>query len=151
MAVALPSVEEFIIKRGKEFGFWMVFHTRYNDICAFKKELKNDNPFENTDKKYIDNQARDEFLDFMKTNFPGVKLTEVFDLMPVGMLVYPYLGSIGVDCDQGDEAFNALSQIYGNPFEDAITNKAVFWIMSLEDAIKSNKDRKDVIEAEFGD
>lgn len=87
----------------------------------------------------------------MKTNFPDVKLTEVFDLMPVGMLVYPYLGSIGVDYDQGDEAFNALSQIYGNPFEDAITNKAVFWVMSLEDAIESDKDRKNVIEAEFSD
>lgn len=37
MPVALPSVEEFIIKRGKEFGFWMVFHTRYNVYVHLKK------------------------------------------------------------------------------------------------------------------
>lgn len=151
MAWALPTVEEFIIKRGKEFGFWIVFHTRYNDICAFKKEIVCDNPFDNTNEKYIDTKTREEFLNFMKENFPDTKLTEVFDLMPAGMLVYPYLGSIGVDCDQGDEVFNALSKMYGNPFEDAVANNAVFWVMRLEDAIRSDKERKEFIEAEFGD
>ncbi|WP_170020334.1 hypothetical protein [Campylobacter sp. RM16190] len=151
MAVALPTVEDFIIKRGKEFGFWIVFHTRYNDICAFKKEIVCDNPFDNTNEKYIDTKAREKFLNFMKENFPNTKLTEVFDLVSPGMLVYPYLGSIGVDCDEGDEVFNALSKMYGNPFEDAITNNAVFWVMRLEDAIRSDKERKEFIEAEFGD
>lgn len=41
--------------------------------------------------------------------------------------------------------------MYGNPFEDAITNNAVFWVMRLEDAIRSDKERREFIEAEFGD
>ena len=150
MALALPTIEEYIIQRDKEFGFWLVFHTRYNDICAFGKHPEDDR-FDNFDKKYIDNESRNYFLNFMKENFPTVKLTNVFDLVDPGVLTYPYLGSIAVDCAQGDEAFSAISAIYGNPFEAPISNKAVFWVMKLEDAVKPHTKRREAIDAEFGD
>ena len=150
MALALPTIEEYIIQRDKEFGFWLVFHTRYNDICAFGKHPEDDR-FDNFDKKYIDNESRNYFLNFMKENFPTIKLTNVFDLVDPSVLTYPYLGSIAVDCVQGDEAFSAISTMYGNPFEVPISNKAVFWVMKLEDAVKSHIKRQEAIDAEFGD
>lgn len=87
----------------------------------------------------------------MKENFPTIKLTNVFDLVDPGVLTYPYLGSIAIDCVQGDEAFSAISAMYGNPFEAPISNKAVFWVMKLEDAVKSHTKRQEAIDAEFGD
>ena len=123
MALALPTIEEYIIQRDKEFGFWLVFYTRYNDICAFGKLPEGDR-FDNFDKKYIDNESRNYFLNFMKENFPTIKLTNVFDLVDPSVLTYPYLGSIAVDCVQGDEAFSAISAMYGmRELRDTINNK----------------------------
>ncbi len=48
----------------------------------------------------------------MKENFPKTKLIQVFDTAPVGYLLYPYLGSITVDCEEGDEVYRAISEKY---------------------------------------
>ena len=50
-----------------------------------------------------------------------------------------------------DEVFMALSKKYGNPYEDAISNNAVFWVLDYENALKFHNERTEVIEGEFGD
>ncbi|MCT7433482.1 hypothetical protein N5T66_09300 [Aliarcobacter cryaerophilus] len=87
----------------------------------------------------------------MKTNFPQTKILEVFDLVSASYLIYPYLGSIAIDCEKDDEVFIALSEKYGNPYEDAIKNNAVFWVLDYENALKFHNERTEVIEGEFGD
>ncbi|MCT7540213.1 hypothetical protein N5T82_10195 [Aliarcobacter cryaerophilus] len=87
----------------------------------------------------------------MKTNFPQTKILEVFDLVSASYLIYPYLGSIAIDCEKDDEVFTALSEKYGNPYEDAISNNAVFWVLDYENALKFHNERTEVIEGEFGD
>ncbi len=87
----------------------------------------------------------------MKINFPQTKLIEVFDLVSASYLIYPYLGSIAIDCEKDDEVFVALSEKYGNPYEDAISNNAVFWVLDYENALKFHNERTEVIEGEFGD
>ena len=87
----------------------------------------------------------------MKTNFPQTKLIEVFDFVSTCYLLYPYLGSIAIDCEKDDEVFMALSEKYGNPYEDGIKNNAVFWAMTYELALESHNERMEVIEGEFGD
>ena len=44
----------------------------------------------------------------MKNNFPNVKLVEVFDLVSSNYVIYPYLGSILIECDENDEVFSKL-------------------------------------------
>ena len=72
----------------------------------------------------------------MQTNFPDVKLVEVFDLVNAGYLEYPYLGSIAIDCDEDSEVYKALCEKYGNPYDDAKVNNAVFWVISYDEAKK---------------
>lgn len=153
MPVALYTIDEYVAKERKRDTYWLVFNTVYNDIHAFKK-----NPIENEDgsinyleKKFTDYKAREEFLEFMKTNFPQTKILDVFDLVSSSYLIYPYLGSIAVDCEKDDEVFTALSEKYGNPYEDAISNNAVFWVLDYENALEFYNERKEVIEGEFGD
>ena len=101
--------------------------------------------------KFVDNQARNEFLQFMQTKFPNTKLIEVLDLIGYSYRHSPYLGSIAVDCEKDDEVFIALSEKYGNPYEDAISNNAVFWSITYELALKFHNERAEVIKGEFGD
>ncbi|MGJ0310735.1 hypothetical protein [Aliarcobacter cryaerophilus] len=86
----------------------------------------------------------------MKTNFPQTKILDVFDLVSASYLIYPYLGSIAIDCEKDDQVFTTLSEKYGNPYEDAISNNAVFWVLDYENALAFYNERKEVIEGEFG-
>ena len=153
MPVALYTIDEYVAKERKRDTYWLVFNTVYNDIHAFKKEptVNEDGSRNYLKKEFTDYKAREEFLDFMKTNFPQTKLIEVFDLVSTCYLIYPYLGSIAIDCEKDDEVFIALSEKYGNPYEDAISNNAVFWVLDYENALKFHNERTEVIEGEFGD
>ena len=153
MPIALYTIEEYIVKERKRDTYWLVFNTVYNDIHAFKKEptVNEDGSRNYLKKEFTDYKAREEFLEFMKINFPQTKLIEVFDLVSASYLIYPYLGSIAVDCEKDDEVFTALSEKYGNPYEDAISNNAVFWVLDYENALKFHNERTEVIEGEFGD
>ncbi len=153
MPVALYTIDEYVAKERKRDTYWLVFNTVYNDIHAFKMKptANEDGSINYLEKKFTDYKAREEFLDFMKTNFPQTKILDVFDLVSASYLIYPYLGSIAVDCEKGDEVFTALSEKYGNPYEDAIKNNAVFWVLDYENALKFHNERTEVIEGEFGD
>ena len=153
MPIALYTIEEYIVKERKRDTYWLVFNTVYNDIHAFKKEptVNEDGSINYLEKEFTDYKAREEFLEFMKINFPQTKILDVFDLVSASYLIYPYLGSIAVDCEKDDEVFMALSKKYGNPYEDAISNNAVFWVLDYENALKFHNERTEVIEGEFGD
>ena len=99
--------------------------------------------------KFVDNQARDEFLQFMQTKFPNTKLIEVLDLIGASYKNCPYLGSIVVDCEKDDNVFLALSKKYGNPYEGVISNNAVFWVLDYENALKFHNERTEIVENEF--
>ena len=153
MPKALYTIEEYVVKERKRDTYWMVFNTVYNDIHAFKKKptISEDGTSDYLKKEFTDNKAREEFLDFMKNNFPKTKLIDVFDFVSSSWLLFPYLGSIAVDCEKDDEVFKALSKKYGNPYDDAISNNAVFWSITYELALKVHNERMEVIEGEFGD
>ena len=152
MPIALYTIEEYVVKERKRDTYWLVFNTVYNDIHAFKKEptVNEDGSINYLEKKFTDYKAREEFLEFMKINFPQTKILDVFDLVSASYLIYPYLGSIAIDCEKDDEVVTALSKKYGNPYEDAISNNAVFWVLDYENALKFHNERTEVIEGEFG-
>ena len=151
MPIALYTIEEYVVKERKRDTYWLVFNTVYNDIHAFKKEptVNEDGSINYLEKKFTDYKAREEFLEFMKINFPQTKILDVFDLVSASYLIYPYLGSIAIDCEKDDEVFVALSEKYGNPYQDAISNNAVFWVLDYENALEFHNERKEVIECEF--
>jgi hypothetical protein len=150
MPQIVPTIDEYIATQRKETTIWMVFNTVYNDVHAFnKKDSVAFNSYLN--EEYTNKEAQQEFLTFMKENFPQTKLVKVFDLVSAGHLIYPYLGSYAIDTNIGSEAYNALAQKYGDPFKDATTNKSVLWVMKYKDACEMYNERKEMIDAEFGE
>lgn len=153
MAQIIYTIDEYIVKERKRDTYWLVFNTVYNDVHAFKKKLQRneDDTSSYLSEEFTDNEAREEFLDFMKSNFPQTKIIKVFDLVNAGYLIYPYLGSMAIDCEKDDEVFRTLSQKYGNPYDNAIINKAVFWVLDYKNAKKFYDERNEILEAEFGE
>ena len=153
MSEILKRVEEYIVETRKRDTYWLVFNTAYNDIFAFdiEPELKpSDGLFAMysvcLNEKFVDNQARDEFLQFMQKEFPNTKLIEVLDLIGASYKNNPYLGSIVVDCEKDDKVFLALSQQYGNPYEGVISNNAAFWVLDYENALELYNEKKEAWE-----
>jgi hypothetical protein len=153
MAQVIYTIDEYVVKERKRDTYWLVFNTVYNDIHAFKKELERneDDTSRYLREEFTDNEAREEFLEYMKSNFPQTKIIKVFDLVNAGYLIYPYLGSMAIDCEKDDEVFTALSQKYGNPYDDAIVNNAIFWVLDYENAKQFYDERNEALEAEFSE
>ena len=154
MPQILKTLDEYVVEDRKRETYFIVFNRAYNDIYAFKKEPESDN-LEDVftgflDKKFVDYKARDEFMNFMKENFPNTKLVEVFDLVSAGYIMYPYLGTVAIDCEENDEVYNAICKKYEDLKGMALSNNAVFWVISYEIALKSYKERKEAWEKGVG-
>jgi hypothetical protein len=144
MPQLLPTIEEFIATDIQRQGYWIVFNTSYNDVHALKK--KPDVDEETGDRRYLvkedtDQTAIDDFLDYMKTNFPKIRLVNVFDLVSLSVQIWPYLGSIAIDMQPGDAVYAALSEKYNDPEKDPVVNNAVLWTMMLENATAIHEKR----------
>lgn len=151
MPQILYTIEEYIATKRQKTSIWIVFNTAYNDVHAFKKKTEDDYSEMYLQESNTDQEAREEFLDFMKKYFPNTQLVEVFDLVGKKWLQWPYLGSIAIDTDIGSDVYNALSEKYGNPYEDGTANNKVLWVMEYEDAKSIHDDRAESINEEFGD
>ena len=153
MPQILKTLAEYVVETRKRDTFYMVFNTVYNDIHAFNKEPEINSLDEiftgYLNKEFTDNKARDEFLQFMQKEFQNTKLIEVFDLVDSSYLTYPYLGSIAVDCEENDEVFMAICKKYEDSNGMALSNNAVFWVITYDMALKFYKERKEACESEL--
>ena len=149
MPQILKTIEDYVVNDRKRDTYFMVFNTVYNDIHAFNKEPENGIFTGYLNKEFTDNKTRNEFLEFMQKEFPNTKLIEVLDSVSSGYLTYPYLGSIAVDCEENDEVYNAICKKYEDSKGMALSNNAVFWVISYEIALKSYKERKEAWESEL--
>ena len=85
----------------------------------------------------------------MQKKFPNTKLTEVFDLVDPSYLTYPYLGTLAVDCEENDEVYNAICKKYEDSKGVALSNNAVFWVVSYDIALEFYEKSKKAWESEL--
>lgn len=149
MPQILKTLAEYVVETRRKDTFFMVFNKVYNDIHAFDKKLENDEFISYLDKDNVDNKAREEFLQFMQKKFPNTKLTEVFDLVDPSYLTYPYLGTLAVDCEENDEVYNAICKKYEDSKGVALSNNAVFWVVSYDIALEFYEKSKKAWESEL--
>ena len=153
MPQMLYTIEEYIAEHRKQDSVWMVFNTRYNELHALhiKPEEDEFGICPSYDKTFTGNEARQVFLDFMKEQFPQVPLVKVFDMVGLGWIEWPYLGSIAIDADIGSDVYNALCEKYGDAYEDPISTNQVLWVMKYKDALSLHEKRLKALDDELGD
>ena len=149
----LKTLSQYAVERRKEKTYFMVFNTVYNDEYAFGNEQNSaeNGIFGYLNEKFVNNSARDEFINFMKDNFPNTKLEDVFDMVSPGYMVYPYLGTIAIDCERDDEVYNAICKKYEDELGNPLSKDAVFWSVSYEIALKNYKAVKQMWDDELKD
>jgi len=136
MPKAAYIIEEYIATIRKKNSIYMVFNRNYNGIRAFGVEMTDEVQEKFLKESETDWQARDEFLSYMRTNLPETKLVEVGDNVPLTYLVWPYLGSIAIDTDEGCEVYQDLCKKYNYARGNAKSNNAVLWFMEYETAVQ---------------
>ena len=147
MAKSLYTIDQYAATIRKTTTIWIVFNTFYNDVHGFKHKIDQDEMNEKyLEKQFTDYQEREDFLSFMAENFPDVELIEVFDLVTSSHVIWPYLGSLAINTDIGSDCYKALSEKYGDPYEDPVSNKALLWVIDFDDAKSFWDDKLGMIE-----
>jgi hypothetical protein len=57
-------------------------------------------------------------------------------------LQFPFLGTVALDIKKGDDAYEALSAIYGNPEGEAMSDQVIFWCMPFDTAKQIHADKQ---------
>jgi len=143
MPKATYLIEEYTATIRKKNTIYMIFNRSYNDIRAFGVEMTDEVQEKFLAESETDYQARDEFLGYMKSNFPDTKLVEVGEDVPLNYLEWPYLGTIAIDTDEGSDVYQALCKKYNDAWGEAKTNYAVLWIMDYDLAVRKWEERKE--------
>lgn len=151
MPQILMTIDQYVACERKKDTIFMVFNTIYNDFHAFNKKLSEEDRHNYLNEDFTDQDARKEFEDFMKNNFPSTDIIQAFDLVSSSWSQWPYLGSYIIDTEIDGDAYNALVEKYEDKDGNPLSNNAVLFIIDLETAQKLYKEREETIEAEFGE
>jgi len=138
MPIAMKTICQYIVEDRKKDTIYMVFNSAYNKAMLKIEDVENP-----VDETKTDEKTREEFLEFMKTNLPNVKLTPVGDYVSSSLLQWPYLGTLAIDVDIDSKEFEIITKKYGSPYGDNLINDTtLLWIMPYEEAIKIWEQRK---------
>ena len=143
MPKATYLIEEYTATIRKKNTIYMIFNRSYNDIRAFGVEMTDEIQSKFLKVSETDYQARDEFLSYMKSNFPDTKLVEVGEDVPLNYLEWPYLGTIAIDTDEGSDVYQALCNKYEDDNGQPKANNAVLWLMAYDNAVQLWEKRKE--------
>jgi len=139
MPIAMKTICQYIAEDRKKDTIYMVFNSAYNKAILKIEDVENP-----VDETKTDEKTKEEFLEFMKTNLPDVKLVPVGDYVPLSLLQWPYLGTIAIDVDIDSKEFEIITKKYGNPYEEEFINDTtLLWIMPYEEAVKIWEQRKE--------
>ncbi len=154
MPQLLKTIEEYIATDRKEATLFVNFSKPYNQASLgipFDNNVDEYSGFDWLDKKHVNEQKRQEFLEYMKINFPNIKLVEVFDNVPMSYLVWPFLGTMAIDIDPKSEEAKKICALFEDENEEPLSMDAVIYIMEYEIAQKLHQKREESIDAEFGE
>jgi hypothetical protein len=136
MNQAAKNIEEYVASERRKHTLWISFNSEYNDSHTFKKQLNIDPKLNQLSIDATDKLSKAEFENFMQTNYPETKIVPVFDVMSELFYLRPFLGSYAIDTDIGSDVYNALIKKYEDEYCEAISNKAVLWIMEYDRALR---------------
>lgn len=145
----LQTIEEYIALNRKKDTIFINFSWAYNKVrfnIPFEQE---DDSFFWLDKKNVNQEKRSEFIQYMETNFPDIKLTDVFDNVPLGYELWPFLGTIALDIDPESSEAKEISKRYEDDDGNPLTMDAVIYFMSFDVAKAIHEKREALIDAEF--
>lgn len=151
MAQILATIEEYISQVRKKDTIFISFNEPYAK-ARLGIRIEEENGFmEFLDKKKTNWEKRDEFIQWMKENYPHIAIVDVFDNVPLGYLEWPFLGTIAIDVEIDSPEYHAINNRYEDENGEPKCLDAVVWIMSYDVAKELHAKKEAMWAAELED
>jgi len=141
MAQVLDTIEGYIANVRKKDSIFIGFSPMYAKVFM-DIPIEDESPFGWLSKKNVNWEKRDEFKQFMAETMPEIKLTDVYDNVPVGYIEWPFLGTIAINVEIDSSEYHAINNRYEDENGEPYELDAVVYIMRYEDALRAYEKRK---------
>jgi hypothetical protein len=141
MPQVLDTIEGYIVNIRKKdtifIGFSPIYAKVFMDI-----PIEDESQFGWLSKENVNWDKREEFQQFMAENMPEIKLTDVYDNVPVSYVQWQFLGTIAIDVEIDSPECHAINNRYEDENGEPYSLDAVVYGMRYEDALKAYEKRK---------
>lgn len=150
MPQVLDTIEGYITNVRKIDTIFITFNEEYSKAFMGVKEPAEDEGFGDwLDEKNTNWEKREEFKHFIAEAMPYIKLTDVYDNVPIGYIEWPFLGTIAIDVEIDSPEYHAINSRYEDENGEPKSFDAVIWIMTYEQAKPLWQKKEEFLEAEF--
>lgn len=153
MPQTLLTIEEYIVTVRKKDTLHISFNapqSKWRMNIPLDDNDKSGSIFgDYTNTKKTNWEKREEFLQWMKDNYPNIQITDVFDYLSSEYLVYPFLGTIAIDVDLDSPEYHTICDLYDDANGNPKSLDAVLWIMRYDFAKEICDKKKDMQATEF--
>lgn len=150
MPQVLDTIESHIVNVRKRDTIFITFNEEYAKAFMGIREPAEDEGFMDWLSKENTNwEKREEFKHFIAEAMPHVKLTDVYDNVPIGFIEWPFLGTIAIDVEIDSPEFHMINSHYEDENGEPKSLDAVIWIMTYEQAKPLWQKKEEFLEAEF--
>ncbi len=140
----LRTIEQYIATKRKKDTIFITFNEPYARAkMGISVETEEDEMKSFLDKKKTNWEKRENFIQWMKENFPQIELEDVFDNVPIGYIEWPFLGTVAIDVEIDSPEYNAINARYEDEKGDPKSLDAVVWIMEF-DVAKDLHEKKEI-------
>lgn len=140
MPQALDTIESYIANVRKKDTIFIGFSPSYAKVWM---RLPLDNsPFGWLDKENVNWDKREDFKQYMAEEMPNIKLTDVYDNVPVEYMQWQFLGTIAIDVEIDSPEYHAINKRYEDESGEPLELDAVIYIMTYEQAVAAYEKRK---------
>lgn len=141
MAQVLDTIEGYIANVRKKDTIFIGFSPTYAKVFM-DIPIEDESTFGWLSKENVNWEKREEFKQFMAETMPEIKLTDVYDNVPVGYMEWPFLGTIAIDVEIDSPEYHVINSKYEDESGAPYSLDAVVYIMKYEDALKAYEKRK---------
>lgn len=148
MAQALMTVEQYIADVRQKDTIFIGFNSLYAKACL-QLPMSEDEKLHWLSKDNVNWEKREEFLQFMAKELPYIKLTDVFDNVPLSWQLWPFLGTIAIDVEIESPEYKIINERYEDADGEPHSLDSVIYVMTLEQALSAHEKRKQLDELEY--
>lgn len=141
MAQVLDTIEGYIANIRKKDTIFIGFSPTYAKVFM-DIPIDDESTFGWLSKENVNWDKREEFQQFMADTMPEIKLTDVYDNVPVSYIEWQFLGTIAIDVEIDSPAYHTINDRYEDENGEPYSLDAVVYIMKYEDALKAYEKRK---------
>ena len=146
----LRTIEQYIATKRKKDTIFITFNEPYARAkMGISVETEEDEMNSFLDKKKTNWEKRENFIHWMKENFPQIELEDVFDNVPIGYIEWPFLGTIAIDVEIDSPEYNAINARHEDEKGDPKSLDAVVWIMEFDVAKELHEKKEIFLKDEF--